>query len=327
MSTGARRIEMAVLALIALGVVLVPPTGSRFWMYNLTLVSLYATVVISLNLLLGYAGQVSFAQTTFMAIGGYGSGILTKRWGVDPWLAILAAAAFAVVCALLIGLPLLRLRGHYLALATFALALGTTRFAAGATSLTNGSIGISAVPPLTIGRAAFGPTGYYALGWLVCAVATLAVVALADSHVGRAWRALAVRGDVAATLGIDVNRYKLLALAISALMASIAGSLYVEFATFVGPDLFDIGTIINLFIMLFIGGLGSIAGPIAGSMIVIVAPQLIAGLERYQNLVFFTLLLALILVRPAGLFGRSRDPAPLTAILPAWLRRYRADTR
>jgi branched-chain amino acid transport system permease protein len=327
MSTGARRMEMGVLALIALWVILVPFTGSRFWMYNLTIVSLYATVVVSLNLLLGYAGQVSFAQTTFMAIGGYGSAILTKRWAVDPWLAILAAASFAVVFALLIGLPLLRLRGHYLALATFALALGTTRFASGATGLTNGSIGISAVPPLVLGRHVFGPTGYYVLGWLVCAIATLAVVALADSHVGRAWRALAVRGDVAATLGIDVNRYKLLALAIAALIASVAGSLYVEFATFVGPDLYDIGTIINLFIMLFIGGLGSIAGPVAGSLVVIVIPQLIAGLERYQNLVFFTLLLALILVRPAGLFGRRREPVPLTAVLPAWIRRHRIEAR
>ena len=109
-------------------------------------------VVISLNLLLGLAGQVSFAQTTFMAIGGYGSALLTTRLGLDPWLAMLAAAALvALVAALVIGRPLLRLRGHYLAMATFALALGTNSFVTAATPLTNGSIGISGVPPLALG--------------------------------------------------------------------------------------------------------------------------------------------------------------------------------
>ncbi len=326
--SGRRRVEPLVAAVVAAAVVAVPLSGSGFWLYNLTVVSLYATPVVGLNLLLGLAGQVSFAQTTFMAIGGYGTAILTTRFGVDPWLAMAAAAVLSLAASVVVGLPLLRLRGHYLALATFALALGTTSFAAGATTLTNGTIGISGVPPLALGGlSSASPVVAYAVSWAACGLATVASAVLAGSHVGRAWRALATRQDVAATLGIRVTRYKLLAFAIAALMASVAGSLYVEFTTFVGPDLYDIGTVINLFIMLFVGGRGSVVGPLLGSAVVILGPQLIAGLEQYQNLVFFLLLLALLLLRPAGLLGRIRDPAPLTAILPVWLLRRRLPAR
>lgn len=146
-----RRVEIAVLALIVFAIVAVPFGGSRLAVYSLTVTALYAIVVISLNLLLGLAGQASFAQTAFMAIGGYGSALLTTRLGFNPWLALLASAAAALLSAFVIGRPLLRLRGHYLAMATFALALGTYAFANAAAPLTNGTIGISGVPPLAIG--------------------------------------------------------------------------------------------------------------------------------------------------------------------------------
>ena len=116
-------------------------------------------------------------------------------------------------------------------------------------------------------------------------------------------------------------RYKLLALAIAAVMASLAGSFYVEFAHFVGPDLYDISVVLNLMFMLFVGGLRSTVGPIIGAGFVILVPQLVAGFERYQNIVFFVLLLLVILLRPAGLFGRVRDGRSLESILPAWLLR------
>ncbi len=325
MSKRARaRLEASVFALIVIGVILAPLGGSRLVIYNLTITALYAMVVISLNLLLGLAGQVSFAHTTFMAIGGYGSALLTTRLGLDPWVALAAAALIALVAALIVGGPLLRLRGHYLAMATFALALGTNSFVTAATPLTNGSIGISGVPPLALGSFAFdSPISFYALAWVFCAIAMAVFALLAHSYIGRAWRALATGQDIAATLGIEVTLYKIMAFAIAALIASVAGSLYVEFTSFVGPDLYDIGIMVNVFLMLFIGGRGSYVGPIIGAGVLTVAPQLLAGLEQYQNLVFFIFLLVLILVWPSGLFGRVRDSGPLETMLPIWLRRRR----
>jgi branched-chain amino acid transport system permease protein len=313
------RVELLALALIAVIVAAAPFAGQRLVLYNLTLIALYATVVTSLNLLLGLAGQASFAQTTFMAIGGYGNAILTTRYGVNPWLAMGIALMLSLGLALLIGRPLLRLRGHYLSLGTVSLALGTASFA-NASTFTNGGWGITGVPALTIGDFSFrNPTAFYVLAWALCGLALLVFQLLGHSHIGRAWRALSTRQEIAATLGIDVPGYKLLAFAIAAVMASLAGSFYVEFTHFVGPDLYDISIVINMMFMLFVGGLRSIIGPILGASFVILVPQAVAGFERYQNIAFYTLLLLLILLRPAGLFGRVREVRALETILPSWL--------
>jgi branched-chain amino acid transport system permease protein len=312
-----RRSEIVVLVLIVIGTVATPFVGSRLAVYSLTVTALYASVVVSLNLLLGLAGQASFAQTTFMAIGGYGSALLTTRLGLDPWLALAGAAGLALVFAFVIGRPLLRLRGHYLSMATFALALGTYAFANAAEPLTNGTIGISGVPPLALGGFVLAdPLSFFVLSWLFVAVVMLGATLLANSHIGRAWRALATNPEIAAALGIDVPHYRLLVLLIAAVVASVGGSLYVEFTSFVGPDLYDINIIITLFLMLFVGGRGSMVGPIVGAGFLIVVPQFISGLERYQNLVFYVILLALILIRPSGLFGPSHDVIPLRDLLP-----------
>lgn len=313
--------EGLVLVLIGLGVIAAPAAGSRFWMYNMTIVALYATVVVGLNVLVGQAGQVSFAQTAFMAVGGYGVAVLSKNLHWNPWLAITVAALLAVAAAVAIGVPILRLRGHYLAMATFALALGTFALATGAEPVTGGAIGISAVPPLSLGPLRFDLNLHYALAWTVCGLAVLAVLALERSYVGRAWRALAVREDVAASLGIDIRAHKVLAFAVAALLASVAGSLYVELTSFVSPDLYDASVVVNLFVMLFVGGRGSVLGPVVGAAIVVLLPILISGLADLQNLVFDMITLAVILLRPQGLLGREREAAPLETVLPAWMRR------
>jgi branched-chain amino acid transport system permease protein len=313
-----RPFEIAALAAIVVAIVLVPIFGSRLIVYNMTIVAIYATVVMALNLLLGLAGQVSFAQTSFMAIGGYGSAIMTTRLGLDPWLALAAAALLAAVAAIVIGRPLLRLRGHYLSMATFALALGTYSFATAATWLTNGGIGISGVPPFAIGPLSFEePHAFYVLSWAIAAITLIIVMLLANSFIGRAWRALATGQHVAASLGVDTTHYKLVAFVIAAAIASVAGSTYVEFTSFAGPDLYDVNIILTIFIMLYVGGRGSTVGPIVGAAVLTLVPQLISGLERYQNLVFFVLLLALILAAPNGLFGATPQ-ANIAA--PGWLR-------
>jgi branched-chain amino acid transport system permease protein len=146
---------------------------------------------------------------------------------------------------------------------------------------------------------------------------------LGCAHIGRAWRALSTRQDISASLGIDVPKYKLIALVIAAVMATLAGALYVAFTLFVGPDLYDIAQVINLMFMLFVGGLRSTVGPIVGAAFVILVPQAVGGFERYQNLVFFGLLLLVILLRPAGAFGRARGQRSLASMLPGWMLRER----
>ena len=299
-----RRFERPVALLLLIAVVLTPWLGSKLAIYNLTITALFAISVIGLNILLGLAGQASFAQTSFMAIGGYGTALLTTRMDWNPWVAIGVSLLLTVLSAYIIGRPLLRLRGHYLSMATFALSLGVYYFVTAADGLTNGGSGIAGVPPLhAFGVSLASPLKFYVVAWTICGLCLLGFVLLSRSHIGRAWRAIATGQDIALALGIDVVRYKVLAFMIAAGAAAVSGALYVEYTSFVGPDLYDINIILNLFFMLFVGGRGSTIGPIAGAVILVLLPQLLSGLEQYQSLLFFVGLMVLLRVWPNGLFG------------------------
>jgi branched-chain amino acid transport system permease protein len=314
------RRDLVVLLAALIAVIITLRSGSSFWLYNLTLVAIFAIAAVGLNLVLGLAGQVSFAQTTFMAIGGYGTAKLSTTVGLDPWLSILLPTLGAALVGLLVGLCLLRLRGHYLAMATFALALGTNSLATGAVGLTGGATGISAIPPLSIGATVLGgPSEFLLVSWIALAVALLVFFLLSSSHVGRAWRALARGQDVTASLGIRVRRLKIEAFVISAVLGAVAGSLYAQFNSFIAPDFFDLTAIINLFLMVFVGGRGSLAGPVLGAAAVTLVPQAFSGLGEWQNVAFFAALLLFMIFLPSGILGADREQ--LLELVPAALRR------
>ena len=285
--------------------------NDSFWIYNLTLVAIYAIIVVGLNVFVGYIGLVTFAQTAFMAVGGYSLAILTVRHGWNPWLAMLAGILLTVVAAALIGVPLLRLRGHYLTMATFALALGTFGYLTGATGFTGGSVGISGVPPPAIGSFSLADPRQAFLGcWVLVAVATWIGVRLRDSHVGRAWQTIASREEAGASLGLRVQRYKVIAFILAGVFGSVGGALYVGITTYVSPDLYDSSIGVNLFVMLFLGGRGRTLAPIVGSAVLLLVPQEFASISDYQAILFDCVLLLIILFRPGGLL----DP-------PQWLLR------
>jgi branched-chain amino acid transport system permease protein len=282
-----------------------------FWIYNLTLVAIYAIIVVGLNVFVGYVGLVTFAQTAFMAVGGYSLAILTVRHVWNPWLALLAGMVLAVVAAAIVGVPLLRLRGHYLTMATFALALGTFGYLTGATGFTGGSVGISGVPPLAIGSFSLADPRQAFVGcWILVAVATWVGVRLRDSHIGRAWQTISSREEAGASLGLRVQRYKVLAFIVAAVFGAVGGALYVGFTTYVSPDLYDSSIGVNLFVMLFLGGRGRTLAPIVGAAVIILLPQEFAALADYQTILFDIVLLLIVLFRPGGLL----DP-------PQWLQR------
>lgn len=298
MTRGQRWVEWIGPAIFAGAMAAAWASGSSFWIYNATLVALYGVALVGLTILVGWAGQVSFAQTAFMAVGGYGVAILTTRLGWNPWVAWAVSVVLAVAGAGVIGWPLLRLRGHYLTMATFALAMGVYALANGAT-FTGGAIGISAVPPLRLAGLSLGsPVPALLSATVLCGLGLALALRLRASPLGRAWRALAARPDAAESLGVPVHRYKLLAFMLAALYGAAAGGLYVEFTTYVGPDLYSATIMVNLFLMLFIGGTQTPYGPLLGAAVVLVVPQLISGLSSTQGIVFDLVLLAIILGRP-----------------------------
>ena len=201
---------------------------------------IYWILVASLNLLMGYAGQISLAHAAFFGLGAYASGILSAKFGWSPWAGLAASVGVASASALLIGYPSLKLRGHYLAMATLGFNAIVSVFFVELYSLTGGPEGLSNVPGLKLaGFSLKGPLWFF----LVAALATLVILLLArnviESRHGRAFRALASSELAAASLGVDVFRTKLFVFVLSAAMASVAGWLYVHFNNFCSPESFN----------------------------------------------------------------------------------------
>jgi branched-chain amino acid transport system permease protein len=278
----------------------------------LQLAMIYGVFCVGLNFFMGYTGQASFGQNAFAAIGGYGSAILSVQYGWEPILALVASMAVAGVAAVVVGYPTLRLRGHYLAMATFALGLITYDVSVQWTDLTQGYMGYSGIPPL-----GFGPfTVEDDKLKLVCLAIILAFGVwlssrLRHSRFGRALRAISSTELGAAALGIRVPRYKLLAFIIAALYASVAGSLFAHTVGFISPEVFGLQMVVVTFTMLYVGGIGTVLGPAIGAVIASLLPEVVRSTGRFQDIAYAAVLILMLIFVPKGLstlgsIGRRR---------------------
>jgi len=297
-----KRADAVLLGILALAVIVIPLSLDDYWVLTFGTVGAIALAVIGLNVAMGWAGLLSFGQPVFMALGGYASALLATRYSVNPWLALLCGIALSAAVAAVVGFPVLKLESHYFAVATFAMSLIVLSVINGAQGFTGGAIGIIGIPPLTIGSINFAEhVPYYVLVWVLVAVALLVSYAVRASRTGRAFRVLATRPDVASSLGIRVRRYRVIAFVISAVFASVAGSLIVEFSTYASPDNFNGDVGILVFAMLFIGGVRTASGPIVGAAIVTVVPVEATAIGKYSALTFELILLVILVVWPRGL--------------------------
>ena len=266
--------------------------------------AIYAIFVAGLNFFMGYTGQVSFGQNAFAALSGYTSAVLTTAYGWAPLAALPVGVAGAALLAVIIGYPTLRLRGHYLAMATLALGLIVYEIAVEWQSLTQGYTGIAGIPPLGIGRFVLASDRQQlAAIAAVLAVALWAAGRLKHSRLGLALAAIAGSEDAARSLGIDVARYKLIAFVIAAVYAALAGSLFVHFVGFVSPEVYGLHMVILGFTMLYVGGIGTVLGPLAGALIISLLPETFRGFKEYQDLVYGAALILLLIYAPKGLAG------------------------
>jgi branched-chain amino acid transport system permease protein len=279
---------------------------------------IYAIFVIGLNVFMGYAGQVSFGQNAFAAIGGYTSAVLTTAYGVPPLPALAVGVLGAVVCAVLIGYPTLRLKGHYLAMATLAIGLIVYEITVQWQSVTQGYMGISGIPPLGLGSfEATSDREQLVLLAVIVALCMASAWLIRHSRFGRALVALSGSEDAARALGVDVARYKLAAFVVSAVYAAVAGSLFVHIVGFVSPEVFGMNMVILGFTMLYVGGIGTITGPLVGAVVINLLPETVRGLKDYQDLVYGVALILLLIYAPGGLaalgWSKRRAAAPHAA--------------
>jgi branched-chain amino acid transport system permease protein len=292
--------------------------------YYLSILAFMGTrfmMAMGLMLLVGQAGQISLGQAAFVGIGAYGSAILTTKVGLDPWSAMVISAILSATIAGLVGMPALRLKGYYLAMATLGVNEIIYILLVQLKDLTNGTDGISGIPGLSVGALDLsGPRAYHLVVWGVALLMFRVMLNLSQSRVGRSLRALHRSEPAAQSLGVDTSFRKVQVFMIAAVFASIAGSFDAYFMHFVSPEGYTITFSIILITGVIIGGLGSMWGALWGTIVIVVLPELLKRVnDDITNLVFGVLLVGIMI------FWRRGDLNPWRQ-LRAWLAARRDKT-
>ena len=295
-------------AIVGALVAVLPLVLNEFYVTVLIFAALYGMMAIGLNLLMGYTGQISFGHNAFVGMGAYASAILTTRAGFSGWTAALVGLVLTAVVAVAIGVPTLRLRGHYLAMGTAAWGvIGFVLFSE-MDFLTRGFQGIAGIPPLALGGFAFDTTErLYYLAWAVLGLIALGTRRLVRSRVGRVLRAIRSDEHAASALGVRTIRYRVQVFVVSACCAAAAGSLMAHWITYVSPEQFSPSLAIQLLVMVLAGGLGTLWGPIAGAVALTALGQVTSGYQGYSQLLYGAVLVAILLFAPQGLVGQLRS--------------------
>ncbi len=284
---------------------------TNYYLSVLIFIGIHAIAAMGLCLLLGYAGQVSLGNAAFYGLGAYISAILTTTYQVPPVLALVMAALFTGGVAYLIGIPILRLKGNFLAMATLGFGIIVYMVFINWVELTGGPSGLSDIPPITLVGLTFDKDyEFYYLVWATVFALLFLSLNVVDSRVGRALRSIHGSEIAANTVGINTARYKVKVFTLSAVYASLAGSLYAHYMTFVNPSPFGFKFSVELVVMAVIGGLASLWGAILGAGTVNVLTEFLRATMpkflghasgEYEIVVFGLILIVVMISVPGGL--------------------------
>ena len=297
------RSEIAKFILLSAVIFVMPLFFSQGYMLNvMVFVGIHTMLALALNLLLGYAGQISLGQAGFFGLGAYISGILTATYSLNPWLSMLAAAAIVTLIAFLVGFPILKLKGHYLAMATLGLGIIIYIVFNEAVERTGGPSGLTGIPNLSIGSFSFNSDfrNYYLI-WFFTLLSIGLSLNLVNSRIGRALRGIHDSEVAARVMGVNARLLKVQIFALSAGISAIAGSLYAHTMTFIAPASFGFNFSVELVTMVIIGGLASIYGSIFGAALLTVLPELLRAFQDYDIIVYGLLLVLMTMYMPGGL--------------------------
>ena len=311
---------------LALGGLLAAAVTAPAWVWNpyhlhtLIMAGIFAVLALSLNLLLGYTGQLSLGHAAFFGIGAYATALLTVKLEWSPWLGLLAATALPAAAGWVVGRLALKLRGAYFVLLTISFAGVVSLVSVNWMELTNGPLGLPGIPPVEIALPGLPALSlrtkgaYYYLVLAAVALSYLVCLALVRSRVGRALIALRENETLAASVGIDGTRYLVLAAVLSAAMAGLGGGLYAHYTRFVSPEVFLFTYTVTMVIMVVAGGKGTLAGPIVGAVLFTVLPEALRAATswQWQMLLYGVILVAVLYFMPRGIvpmlerLGRAR---------------------
>jgi branched-chain amino acid transport system permease protein len=311
---------LIILAAVMAALPLVLPNS--FYMDVAIRIAINAIVVIALNLLMGYTGQISLGHAGFFGIGAYASALLTTRFNIPSILALVAGALVTGLLAFLVARPILRLKGHTLAMATLGLGIILSIVITNEVAYTGGPDGMS-VPGFAIGAWSIeGDKAWYAVVSVLLLLVTWCSLNLINSPVGRALQAIHGSEIAARVAGVDTVRYKVKVFVLSAVVASLAGSISAHYVGFVTPGIASFFHSIELVTMVVVGGMASVFGSIVGAALLTVLPQLLSQFEGWETVVYGVILAVSMIFLPRGLVPtlaarmRRSGPMPATVVAP-----------
>lgn len=298
------RIAFVCILIIAPWVIRAIPAISHY-LDVLVFAGIYTLIAIGLSLLMGYAGQISLGHAAFFGIGAYISGILTVQYDWNPWFCMVMGVIAAIGVAVLIGTPALKLKGHYLAMATMAFGIVIYIVFSEEAQVTGGPDGMGGIPGLSLWGFSFNTEiRYYYLVWGIVVAVFLFSVNLIHSRLGRALRAIHTSETGAYAMGVNVSFYKIQIFIYSAVLASIAGSLYAHYINFISPGTFDLSFSIKLLIMIIIGGTHSIWGAVLGAVLIsFLSLEWLEMFKEFEILVYGLILLLVTIFLPDGVIS------------------------
>ncbi len=309
-------IAVFALAIIAFPWVAQEVTAIDHYTDIMVFVGIYCLITMGLSLLMGYAGQISIGHAAFYGIGAYISAILTVRFGLNPWACMFIGMMVSALVALLVGTPSLKLKGHYLAMATLAFGIIVYIIFNEETAWTGGPDGMPGIPGLSLIGFSFDTVEkYYYLVWGSVLVVFIFTVNVIQSGTGRALRAIHASETAASAMGVDISNFKIMVFVYSAILASLAGSLYAHYLNFINPSTFDLFFSIKLLIMIALGGMHNIWGAIIGAgLITFLSYEWLHYFEEFEVIAYGAILLLVTIFLPNGLVG-------VPGIIKVWLRR------
>jgi branched-chain amino acid transport system permease protein len=299
-----RVLGVIMLVLLAFAPLLLNAFGGGGLLSSLVIAGIFYIALLGLDVLMGYCGQVSLGHAAFMATGGYMAAICCVKFNLPPIVGVFAGLVVSLLCATVLSLVTVKLRGHYMALATLSFGLLVDTLTVGLSDWTGGPSGMTGIPNFSIGGYTFaGPVANYYLVWGVVLVSLIVLANAMRSDFGRTLRSIRTDQTAALALGIDVPRYKLYAFLIGAAFASIAGSLLAFDFQFLSPDMVSTQQSFLIVTMLVIGGEATLVGPVIGVVILTLLPTAFQFLANYKTLASGVLLVVAMLYFPSGLYG------------------------
>lgn len=288
--------------------------SNPYYISVMTFVGLYTMLAIGMCLMTGFAGQLSLAHPAFYGIGAYTSGILSAKYSVSPWVGLLSAMLISGCIAYSIGnLVLLKLRSYFLAVSTFLIVLIFQTVLTQWVDMTGGTSGLIGIPHLSIGSFPLSKDiHYYILTWVICLFFMFLSFNIIDSRIGRAIRSTQENEEAAESLGVDTGRYKVQIFVLGSVFASIGGSIYAHYVTFISPSIFSLELLLELLIILILGGIGNIWGAFVGSLVFLWLAEFLRAYMtsviptasgEIQFIIYSALVIILLIFMPEGLVG------------------------